>query len=306
MELKAFVEKVQKSICEFFGDEARVEVKEVIKNNGVTLQGMVINREDETVVPTIYLNTFFEEYRHGKEMSTIICEIIEIYEQNRVTEKVNLDFFLDYQAVKGRIFQKVIHYEKNRKMLENVPHLRFLDLAVVCYYAYMNDFFGRGSIQIETGHLDKWGISQEELFENAGRNTTEKLGMELKGMEEVLLELISQNMDMTASEELQEAIKHAERDIPMHIMTVRGRYFGAVCIFHKEMLRFFAQRCGGNFFILPSSIHELILIPDSGRERVEDLKQMVKEVNEGHVAAEERLSDNVYYFNVSANKVTII
>ncbi|MGN1147742.1 MAG: DUF5688 family protein [Lachnospiraceae bacterium] len=306
MNFSEFIEKTQKSICEFFGDGARVEVKEVIKNNGVILQGVVIIKEAETIAPTIYLNAFYEEYKRGKPFGRIVYEIVKIYERNKITDKINLDFFLDYNAVKGRIFQKVINYEKNKKVLENMPHVRFLDLAVVCYYAYMNDLFGRGSIQIETGHLDKWGISEEELFADARRNTLEKLGMELKGMNEVLFEMMAENLEHTDMDELRHMIDHTEKEIPMYIMTLRGRYFGAVCICYEEMMRFFAKKCGKSFFILPSSIHEIILIPDSGRERPEELRKMVQEVNAGHVALEEQLSDNIYYFNISEGKVSVI
>lgn len=305
MDFNGFIEKAQNSVRDFLGESVKVQVREVTKNNGITLQGMVITRDGENISPTIYLKPFFEAYEKGKSFGCIIQEIISIYEENKVDADLNFDFFLDYQKVQKRVFQRIVNFEKNRKMLENLPHIRFFDLAVICYYAYMNDFLGKGSILIETGHLDRWGISQETLFEDARNNTVNKLGTEIMGVDELIYEMMSDKLEEKDLEQFSDAIQNAKREVPMYIMTVQGRYFGAVCMYYNEFLQVFAKKCGKNFFILPSSIHELILIPDSGRERPAELKKMVQEVNAGHVAPEEQLSDNVYYFDISQNRITL-
>ncbi|MED9903726.1 MAG: DUF5688 family protein [Lachnospiraceae bacterium] len=307
MEFNEFIEKTKNSICRFLGDLGSAETKEVIKNNGVILHGIIITGAGEAISPTIYLDAFYEEYRRGKPFGSIVHEIIKIYEENKVSHEINLDFFMDYNAVRGRIFQKVIHYDKNRKLLHNLPHKRFLDLAVVCYYAYMNDFLGRGSIQIEIGHLDKWGISEEELFADARENTLKKLGAEVRSMDEILLEMMEEQLETADTRQLKNMLDNrTEQEIPMYIMTLRGRYFGAACICFEEMLKSFSDRCGKSFYILPSSVHELILIPESGREEPETLKNMVREINADHVLLEEQLSDNIYYFDISKNEVSLI
>lgn len=306
MEFKDFVEKVETGIREYLGKTERTEVKDIIKNNGVVRKGIVVGRKEEVIAPTIYLESFYEEYQKGKALGEVIYDIIKIYEDNRISDSINLDFFLDYESVKKRVFQKVINYEKNKDMLQNVPYERFMDLAVVCYYAYMNDFLGRGSIQIDVGHLDTWGISQEELFADARRNTLEKLGVEIKGMDEVICELLSENLEQEEAAELDEIMQQTKREVPMYIMTLRGRYYGAACILYKEILQAFGEKCRRSFYILPSSIHELILIPDNGREKQEDLRRMVVEVNAGHVALQEQLSDNIYYFSISENSVSML
>ncbi|MCH5269699.1 MAG: hypothetical protein J1E83_03030 [Lachnospiraceae bacterium] len=298
MDFNEFSENVVKSIKTCLGDDVKVEVKKVRKNNDVKLHGLIISKEQSSVSPTIYLDGFFRDHQQGKALGDIVYEIVDIYEKNKVSANINLDFFLDYSAVKGRIFIKVIHYDKNKEMLEEVPYIRFMDLAVVCYYAYINDFLGKGSIQIETGHLDRWGISEEELFAAAKSNTQNKLGVEIKGMDEILLEMLSENGEEIDQEDLKSMLQHSEKEVPMYIMTLKGRYFGAACIFYEEMLAAFGRQCQKSFYILPSSIHELILVPDSGREKPEALRRMVQEVNAGHVAPEERLSDNVYYYNL--------
>lgn len=305
MQYTEFMEKTKKSVSDYLGKDVSVEIKEVTKNNGVILQGLVINSKEESLSPTIYLNGFYEDLKDGRPFSDIVCAIADIYQDNRIAGKINLDFFADYNAVKGRIFIKVINYEKNKKLLEELPHKRFLDLAVVCYYAYMNDFLGKGSIQIEIDHLDKWGISEETLFQDAERNTAMNLGAEIKGMDEVIKDMLRESFGCGAGQ-LVEMAEQAKREAPMYVMTLKGRYFGAACIYNRELLQKFAEVHSANFYILPSSIHELILLPDDGREEVKALKSMVEEVNADHVAPEEQLSDNVYYFDRFDSKVSLI
>lgn len=302
MDFKEFSEKVIKNVTTCLGEDVSAEMKVVTKNNGVKLHGLIISKENLNVSPTIYLDGFFREYKQGKSLGDIVFELVDIYEKNKVSAGINLDFFMDYQAVRGRIFIKAVHYEKNKKMLEDVPHIHFLDLAMVCYYSYMNDFLGNGSIQIETSHLDRWGISEEELFATAKSNTRDKLGMEIKGMQEILEEMLMENVGVER-EEMKSMLQHTKQEIPMYIMTLKGRYFGAACICYEEMLKSFGKQCGKNFYILPSSIHELILIPDTGKEEPETLRRMVREVNAGYVAPEERLSDNIYYFDLSEGRL---
>ena len=306
MNFKEFLSKTESSMKAFFGPQAQIEIKEIRKNNGVMLNGLIITEEKETISPTIYMDGFYLDYQKGKSFGRIVEEIINLYRENKVKVPINMDFFLDYESVRGRIFQKVINYERNKELLENVPHIKYMDLAVVTYYAYMNDFLGRGSIQITISHLDKWGIDEEILFEDAIRNTREKLGVEILGMKDMLIELFADNTENMDINQVREATSYVERDVSMHVMTLKGRYFGAACIYDTEMLKKFGEKCRRNFFILPSSIHELILIPDTGLESAESLRRMVREVNAEHVDEEEQLSDNVYYFNLSSNTVKIV
>ena len=305
MEFKEFTTKIENSLKEFYGENTKVEVKEITKNNGVILNGVVITNEEENISPTIYLEGFYGDYLKGKAFGRIVQEIIQIYEEHKIKVPINMDFFMDYQAVRGRLFLKVINYEKNAGRLGDMPHKRFLDLAVVVYYSYMNDYLGRGSIQVMVSHLDSWGVSQEEVFIQAEKNTRGKLGVEILGMKDMLQELMGDS-ESPEFAQIRENISGMEKEISMHVMTLRGRYYGAASIYFPDMLREFGRKCGQNFYILPSSIHELIVIPDTGKENPENLRRMVQEVNDDHVEEEEQLSDNIYYFNLASESVILI
>ncbi len=306
MSFNTFMEKIKLSLQEYLGDDAEICIREVEKNNGVVLYGLMIIKKSANISPTIYMEAFYREYMQGKDFGAIIYDIVKIYEENKIDAEVNLDFFSSYEAVKSRIFLKVINYDKNKKRLEKIPHIRFHDLAVVCYFAYMNEIIGHGFIQIEKSHMEKWEISQEKLFADAKKNIREKLCVEVKGMNDIIREMMLENGNEMGAEEVINALEHAEQKIPMYVMTLKGKYFGASCICQNEELSGFAQRLGKSFYILPSSIHELILIPDDGRETPEGLKRMVREVNSSHVAEEEQLSNNIYYFEKESETVIML
>ena len=308
MNFQEFCEKIKESVCAYLGEETKGEIKQITKNNGVRLNGLLLSREADTISPTIYLEGFYRDYKEGKAFGKLVREIAELYEKNRITDKsLCFNFFTDYETVRGRIFHKVINYEKNRESLQDIPHIRFLDLALVCYYAYMNDILGQGSIQIDISHLDQWGITEEKLFADAWENTTHKLGVEIRRMDDLLEALLTDRMDGVSEEEISDLLaKQGKPLVPMYIMSVRGSCFGAACLYHKEWLAEFAEKRGTNLYILPSSVHELILIPDSDREDPECLKRMVREVNAEHVEEQEQLSDQVYYFARSGNTLSIM
>lgn len=291
------------------GRNCEVTIREVPKNNGIRLMGISIMEKGSDICPTIYLESFYDAYKKGEELPDVVQDICEIYRQNMIIGTVNFEFFLDYGRVKNRIFLKMINYEENREMLANVPHRRFLDLAVVCYYAYMNDLMGKGSIQIDKDLLSKWEISEEELFFDAEKNTRNILGMELKDMHELLFGMLLQKWNSTTPEEvklIEDEVYGLTSEVPMYIMTLRGGSFGAVCMSVSEWMEQFGRECGGSFFILPSSIHELILIPENCGETAENLQKMVCEVNASCVSAEEKLSDSVYYYNLQTKNVELV
>ena len=155
-----FQNAVLERIKIIMGRNCEVTIREVPKNNGIRLMGISIMEKGSDICPTIYLESFYDAYKKGVELPSVVQDICEIYRQNMIIGTVNFEFFLDYSRVKSRIFLKMINYEENKEMLENVPHRRFLDLAVVCYYAYMNDLMGNGSIQIDNYLLSKWKITE--------------------------------------------------------------------------------------------------------------------------------------------------
>ena len=154
MEFEKFLEKVKNAVQAYFGENLRLTVSNVLKNNGVTLSGLIFMCEDSEVASTIYLNGFYEEYSQGQPFGEIVRRICAVYEENKPDQDLNMDFFNDYAKVKPKLACRLIHYEKNRQLLEKLPHRRFLDMAVVYCCIMMSDRIGCACVLINDSHIE--------------------------------------------------------------------------------------------------------------------------------------------------------
>lgn len=304
MNSKDFTAKVQAEISGRLGPDYRVSVKEIVKNNGVILHGMLIYNKEQNVTPTIYLDTFREKYEAGESWDSIIDRILISYRNGMPVKPVDMDFFKNFEKVKDRIAYKIINAEKNKDLLKEIPHIRFLDLAVCFYYAFSHEELGNGSILIHNQQMEIWNASTVELLKLAQKNTRKIFDVELTDMENILSEMISSemaegNMEMLENLNMSEAI-------PMKVLSNRRHIYGAVVIILPGQLQDIAEEMNANLFILPSSVHEVILMADTGQEEPQAMREMVMEVNETQVLPEEILSDHVYYYDREKREICIV
>ena len=283
-----YVEEVREAVERETGN--RVTVQKVNKNNGLVLDGLTILAEGVNVSPTIYLNGFFEEYLSDGAVA-VAKRILAIYEANKPKESVDISFFMDIEKVRPKIKMKLINYEKNKELLEHVPYVRFLDLAIVFMVVLKsncdNDF---ASILIHNHHLNLWNMDAEDLYNLAMENTADDF--EIIPMKSIIEAI----MDEEAA-----GVVMDNAGIEMSILTNHSRLHGAVGIIHKEILnQYMKEKQAEKVLILPSSIHETILITCDTLPDMEYMKDMVKEVNATQVQPEEVLSDNVYVYDGDA------
>lgn len=304
MNVKEFAQNVQIDIEKKMGEEVTVNLHEVRKNNNVILQGLMILKPGQNITPTIYLDSFFAMYEKGATFQSIIEKIIEIYKTGIPKTQVNMDFFNDFNKVKNRIAYKLINFSQNEELLNQIPHICFLDLAICFYYAYTSDNLGNGTILIYNTHMNMWKTNTKELLKLAQNNTLQLFGVEIKSMTDIIKELIhDKNYQVEFKDGEQDEFILAQ---PMQIISNQQRFYGASSILYPGLLQKIAESLNANLYILPSSVHELILLADTGKEEAWQLRTMVQEVNATQVEPEELLSDNVYYYNRILKKVEII
>lgn len=330
MDFQSFTAKVKRATEDYLGDSCQVEIHKVTKNNGIRLYGMSIRQRGELTSPTIYLEPFYEEYEEGESLGNIIRQIVDRYEKHREEGEIDVSFFGDYTQVRTKLACKLIHTERNREMLQDVPHREFLDLSLVFYCMLIHESIGRGTVLIRTEFLDHWGISQEELEKDALENMKRILKPEVIGMgalmkqtmqehiEEQLLSVLEENgeaegwlarMVEEVAGNIAEKSREAQNEEQMYILTNTIRSNGAVYLLDTDLLAGFAREKGSGFMILPSSVHEIILVPEAKENLQEDIcafRHMVQEVNSTQVAAEEVLSDSVYYFDPQKQRVNLL
>ncbi len=301
MEIKRFAQNVQAAVQKELGQGHKVTLKDISKNNGVTLLGMMITAEGQNVAPTIYLDSFHEAYEGGVSLDCIVEKILEVYRADTPSKSVDMEFFRDFEKVKDRICYKLISREKNEELLSQIPHKEFLDLEICFYYAYQGEALGNGSILIFNTHLEMWDTSVEELFALAQENTPAIFPWECKTIQEVLRDIVK-----TEEKETNKTAKEkSDTEGLMKILGNSAHIYGAACILYPGVLDEIARKEGRDFYILPSSVHEVILLKAGDGEDPLLLKEMIKDVNDTQVAPEEILSYQLYYFEHADNNIRI-
>lgn len=292
MEFTNFTTLVRNEVEKRAGENYHVKLNDVVKNNGIILRGITLMQDDSNISPTIYLNPYYDAYENGETtLGTVIDEVIDTYERNKVNRSIDMRFFLDYDSVKTRITYKLINTEKNKELLNDIPHIPFHDLSIVFQCLISGERFGNATILIHNVHLQLWKVNARELYERAMENTPILQGYDVTDMNTVLEE-------MRAFEEIEdtEYEEDIQQQVPMYVLSNKSRVHGAACILYPDILKDFAAVVEKDLYVLPSSIHEVILLPAEGTEDSEQLKAMVHEINESQVEDEEVLSDSVYFY----------
>lgn len=308
MEFTNFKTLVRDEVARRTGEQYRVRINDVMKNNGVVLSGITMMQDDSNISPTIYLNHLYESYENGEvTLESIVEEVLDTYEKNKVNRSVDMRFFMNYESIKDRIIFKLIHAERNEELLKDVPHIRYLDLAIVFQCLVSEEMFGNATIMIHNAHLKIWDTTIEEIYRNAIQNTPKLQKYDIKNMRDILCEMmLLEEMEDIEESDREAYCRELPDSVPMYVLSNKARVQGAACILYPDILKDFAAAIRSDFYILPSSIHEVILLPAQGGEDSDALRQMVREVNESQVEREEVLSDSVYYFDSEQNELHVL
>ena len=298
MEYKEFVEYIKMNAGYIAGEGGNITINHVIKNNGCEMDGLVIMEKGKDIAPTIYLDSFYELYTNGENIKNIIRQIEVIYEQNKNNVTFDVNILKHFDTIKDKIVYKVVNYRSNEKLLEQVPHKRILDLAVVFYFLLDNEYGRSATALIYNNNLKNWNVTIDDVYKAALKNTPDLLHSKISSMA-ALFEKCGVNVD---GEEV-DLKDYVPSD--MYVLTNESKLNGAACILYENVLYDFAQKLGADLYILPSSVHEVILLPKLSMFEKDELVNMVKEVNTEGVAADEVLSDHVYEYNRTERLITM-
>lgn len=258
-----------------------VEKQEVLKNNGVIAVGLSVRRKNSTVAPIIYLEEFYRKYLLGATVEHL-SDFLVLKSRNAASAPVcNYEEILDFGKIRNQVVYKLVNAEKNKKMLQEVPHLPILDFAIVFYWMIPTGESECGTVLIRNTHMDLWKLPISVLYQCAKENTQRLLPA-------VFLPLTEYVKSM-AGELIEES--------PLYILSNQMGINGAAAILYSGMPRKIYESIGNNYYLLPSSIHEFLIIPEDGVDIPEKLRTIVKEVNATQIKEEELLSDQVYYFD---------
>ncbi|MBQ8133551.1 MAG: hypothetical protein IJ711_00045 [Lachnospiraceae bacterium] len=276
------------AVAQKLGEGYEVTLNDVVKNNGNKKQGITIRTTDCNIAPTIYLEDF-AEYTDGE----IAEKIIEVYERNRTPEIEDVcSIFQDKEQVLQRAICRIVNKDQNAETLANIPHTDCLDLAVT-YRVQFNMGGGENATAlINNQHIEHLGISLEELDQRAKQNTL-SLGFETISMAKLMQDIYGLPFPMS------------EDDAPMWVISNKERFGGATVLCYAKMFSELAVKTGGDLYIIPSSIHEVIAIPVAAGGDTAFLRDMVSSVNGSEVQPEEVLSNSVYKYSIATGELEV-
>lgn len=289
-----FMEQLIEELYRYFSPEQyQLEGSVLLKNNDTKRYAILLKKIEGTVSPTIYLDNFYSEFEHGR--TTISETASHIYEQmHDFEDKIEAyqEFSAELYDCSNKITYRLVSKERNKQFLESVPHLPFLNMAVVFYIIHHVSKEGMESICVTNELAGKWGLSAKSLYIIAEKNTPILLPPVIDTMEHTL-ELLMGEINCAI-----EPAGDSNKPIPMHIMTNKYQINGASVLLYHGLLDGLAEKLGTDLYVIPSSIHELIIMPaEDGSLSLSKLSDMVKEINENHVKEEEILSDCAYYYD---------
>lgn len=295
MEYSEFTKQIREAVQKKCGEGMRVSVGQVMKNNRNLVDTMTVLKQGENMSPAFYVSQLYEQHQKGAAVEEIAEYVMTYYQKNYHGGRVDFSFYTDFSRVRERIVCKLVNYERNRELLASVPHKRYMDLAVVYYCRIDSDLldhaaFGKGSILIQNTHMEAWDITLEKLHDVAVSNTIRQLPYELVNLDDMVRDMFELELD-------QEKWKKS----PMYVLTNIEKWYGAVNIIFDSVLDAIGERLKSDFYVLPSSVHECMIVPATEDFREEELCRVVHEINEEYVEAEEILGESVYLYNREAH-----
>lgn len=301
MDYRTFTCAVEKQMNQKMTGGVKAGLYTTTKNNGKERTGILFETPGINISPTIYLEEYYQSYRQGADLEKIVDEIMKFYEEIKQDKSWDYERILNYEGVRDRIVFKLVNTMKNRKFLDVVPHIPFLDLSAVFYVLLEATPEGTAAMTVNKTHMKQWGVETDTLWKDAARNCRRLLPAEFFTMNYALREMLRKSAGCRGKDAVENLL--AGDDCPrdgMYVLSNKLRNYGAACIAYPHVLEMIGGILGTDYYVLPSSVHEVVIVPYCDNITAAELDEMVRDINLTQVADEEVLSDHAYLYDVKA------
>lgn len=265
-----FAEDIKEKLYERGYDDVRISFNNVEKTNQ-NYEAMSVVPEGNNVGVNFNIENAFASYEHTDDYAGVLASATMVIADGLDrAPAIDVSALMDYENMKEKLSVEVISADANADLLANVPHDRMEDLAVVYRFVMESSEDGRASILVTNNLMDRMGVSHEQLRSDALENSPEIRPVVIMGMNEVMKEMMGPEVyEMFGIPD--------DAEETMYVATVPDKNSGAGVIAYQEFMDQAAERVGGDFFVLPSSINEILLVPDNG-----DMRHMIHHTG-GHM-----------------------
>ena len=293
MSYEEFKKRLLGMLRERLRDSIKSEIIPVNKNNGIMKETVGIENGIDGLKPLVYVESLYDQYCIGADLSACVSFVIGLY---RAMPDLHMEqYFETWEAVKPRITVRIVNWEWNKDELRDIPHKKYMDLAVYCRVVLAQNEDGIVSTVVKNSMLRYLEIEEKELWETA-RNNFQK--------EKYLIRHIDEETGLAGSY-LNKFLNLSDQEDETHILTNEYHNNGAVGMMRFDLLDCFAEQKKCNLYILPSSLNEVILIPDRGDRTPDFLRSLVKKNNKDY-PEEGNLSENIYYYRRGEKQLEVI
>ena len=279
MEFNEFREKVKEALPDFLTDDLRnAEIKDTAVNKlqGESYSGISVTPEGSRVGVSINLEDAFLDYQTGSQFTAVMNRLADtivgtLGERNQF----DLGFLADYSAVKNMLTVEVVGKDQNAEMLQSVPHQEMEDLAAVYRIDLGVTENGNATVLITNEMMRNYGLTPDQLHKDALDAAQHTMKYSIRSMDEVLM-----GMAQSMGVEQDQPVMFSS---PLYVATTERDMFGAGVLAVPSFFEDAAEKLDGNFYVLPSSVHEILLLPDRFAPEPQLLKEMVQDVNANEV-----------------------
>ncbi len=293
MNYNEFSQTLQAQLLPLFPEGTRISIQTVPKNNGIAKEALIIREPYTNLSPIIYPEDYYGLCADGMSIDEICCIVYDVFMEARLNHPVDASRFTDFEKAKKRLIFQIVNYDKNTQLLADIPHIRFLDLAVIfCCLIPMEN--GRDSTAlIHWEHLRLWDTTFETVKKQAFDNTPRLLPAYIQPVADAIHDLVALNPSLNRL--LPDSF--GQMSSSLYVLTNETQVCGAACMLYPSLLQEFSERLGADLYVLPSSIHEVLLLPTKERDSDERLSALVHAVNHEQLPPSQLLSDSIYFYS---------
>ncbi|WP_124066042.1 DUF5688 family protein [Clostridium sp. E02] len=308
MVYEQFLKSVQNSLKERLEPDYNVTIQTVTKNNGLTYDGISIKKKEEPLVPFVYLNSYYHSFLSGTPLETITHNLLTLLQNNDLPKIPSAEVFLEPERITDTIIYRLINETANRKRLEDLPHISIpnLDLSLIFYLSITETSDHLFTALIHKRHQKMWNLSTDDLYQMAKSNTPRLFPARITSLPEMIRDITKRSPDLKIVEkDIDDIFDSTSLYPPMYVLTNDVGTNGSVCMFYEGILKDFASHLGKDLIILPSSIHEVLIIPADKKISYHELAETVHSINQEEVPNEDRLSNHIYLYSLSKDQLTL-
>ncbi len=286
MDYRTFQEEIKNLAEEGFREKGDYAISwHTAHKNNISRRGLTISEQGKEAGITVYLDQYYQEYLQGKALSKICGELVSLYREKQPLD-ITASELTDYGKMKGKLRIRLAGREQNAAYLEEGPYQIHPVGAEVVYAELARTEEGTLGMRVTHQILKQWGIPEQELFETALENCQKEEGVRFGTIMSEVEEITG--MEMPEDDPIDKS--------GLYVLSNQSRNYGAVVLLYPGVLEEVYRKMEGDFYILPSSVHEVLILSKEAEFTPAELKRIVMEVNREQVAPEERLGNDVYEF----------